>query len=314
VGVLLVSIAIGAFILWRRRNQHRAAGVGQINLPKIGPDQNLETYFSLSGVPRREWNISSQSYKSELSRGSPEFQIAVQLLNLLDGKSLVDAVVSVHGVVNPQIAANFFGFREVLQRRLRQDPHLFRKEDWMTLDRSDLRRWVVHSYGILAQKQTWNSIEEAVPIIPVLHGTDVGIAWKILETGFSALSSLDAGFYGRGIYFSSSAKYTLPYYCIKRNPCVLLCLAIPGNVFPVVEDRREPNSLLGMPIKSGYQSNYVLTTKDGNPCQARMPLDSCYDELVLDQEAQVVPIAIVEFDPVKLAPFARDFQREIPVT
>ena len=36
------------------------------------------------------------------------------------------------------------------------------------------------------------------PIIPVLHGTSSAVAWKIAENAFSAISSLDAGYYGNG--------------------------------------------------------------------------------------------------------------------
>jgi hypothetical protein len=32
-----------------------------------------------------------------------------------------------------------------------------------------------------------------IPILPAIHGTDVLIAEKIAQTGFAALSSLDAG-------------------------------------------------------------------------------------------------------------------------
>jgi len=317
VSLVVLVGATAAIFLWRqKRGRSRAASLyDTVPLPAVSFLRlgDFDDLFALSGVPKKEWKLSGSSYNKNLSADSSHFKLVMALLVQLDGKLLADAVVSVYGVVNPQIATNFEGYRGVLQRRYTQDPHLFKKDDWMKADRSDLRSWVSHSFITLAQKYRWNTITETVPIIPVVHGTDCAIAWKILDTGFCALSSLDAGFYGRGIYFSSSAQYTLPYYSAKPNPCLILCLAIPGNIYPVVEDRMEVKSLLGTPIKAGYQSNYVLTTKDGNPCKQRMPTGSFYDELVLDQEAQVVPIAIIEFDPVKLAPFARNFQREIAV-
>lgn len=146
-------------------------------------------------------------------------------------------------------------------------------------------------------------------MIPVLHGTSVIAATGIIESGFSALSSVDAGFYGKGMYFSSSALYTTPYYASKADPAILICLAIPGNPYPVVEPRNDPNSFLGAPISSGYQSNYVLCTKDGNPCE-RIMANGLYDELVLDQEAQVVPVVLVQLDQSKLIGLTAKFQRE----
>lgn len=145
-----------------------------------------------------------------------------------------------------------------------------------------------------------------------MHGTSAAIANKIVDYGFSALSSVDAGFYGKGMYFASSVRYTLPYYAAKPDPAILICLAVPGNPYPVVEKRGDANSFLGLPIKSGYQSNYVLTLKDGNPCDHQMPQRDFFDELVVDQEAQVVPILLIEFDNAKLGRMAMAFQRVTP--
>ena len=62
--------------------------------------------------------------------------------------------------------------------------------------------------------------------------------------GFATLSSLEDGYYGQGeihsmlcerltllgIYFTSSAKYALPYYAHKVKPCIIMCFIIPGTV------------------------------------------------------------------------------------
>lgn len=62
-----------------------------------------------------------------------------------------------------------------------------------------------------------------------------------------------------------------------------------GNPYPVVEHRNEENSFLGLPLKGGYQSNYVLVSKDGNPHKTGKdePGDNVYDEIVIDQESHV---------------------------
>jgi hypothetical protein len=45
---------------------------------------------------------------------------------------------------------------------------------------------------------------------------------------------------------------------------MLICLAIPGNIFPVVEKSTDVDGFLGRPMRSCHQSNVlVLTTKDG---------------------------------------------------
>jgi hypothetical protein len=38
---------------------------------------------------------------------------------------------------------------------------------------------------------------------------------------------------------------------------------VQGNPFPVTEDHRGAKKLVGSAIKSGFQSHYVLTNRDG---------------------------------------------------
>jgi hypothetical protein len=41
----------------------------------------------------------------------------------------------------------------------------------------------------------------------VVHGTGLEVGQSICGTGFVALSSLDAGYYGKGIYFTTNSLY-----------------------------------------------------------------------------------------------------------
>jgi hypothetical protein len=162
---------------------------------------------------------------------------------------------------------------------------------------------------IFGRQFSWNEESDMAPILPMVHGTSFDVARKICDTGFSNLSLLDAGYYGRGMYFTRSGRYALPYYATKQQPAILICLTIPGNSFPVVEHRNEEKSFLGRAIPSGYQSNYVLTTKDGNPC--KNPEGTFYDELVIEQEVQVVPLFLLTFDAPQLRHEATKFNREV---
>jgi len=143
-----------------------------------------------------------------------------------------------------------------------------------------------------------------------VHGTDEDIAWKIASSGFAALSSLDNGWFGRGIYFTSSALYALPYYSSKPKPCVIISFLIPGNPFPVTEHRSNKDSLEGQAISPGYQSNYVHTTKSGEPCDKKYENDF-YDEIVIEQESQVVPAFLVSLTPASIKNVAERFTRDI---
>jgi len=116
-------------------------------------------------------------------------------------------------------------------------------------------------YNKLVTRHDWNTPDDITPLLIVAHGTDLGVGWTIASNGFAALATLDAGFYGKGIYFTTYVKYTIPYCCSKSNPAILICLLLPGNPFPVCEDPSKPESFLGQPIQSGYQSHYVRTKK-----------------------------------------------------
>jgi hypothetical protein len=60
----------------------------------------------------------------------------------------------------------------------------------------------------------------------------------LLTNNQATLSTLDAGYFGRGVYFSSNILYTLPYAFSKRNPALIISYLNPGNVFPVTEDHK----------------------------------------------------------------------------
>jgi len=149
-----------------------------------------------------------------------------------------------------------------------------------------------------------------VPIIAVLHGTDASVAWKVMQNGFANLSLLDEGYYGSGMYFTSSATYALPYYATKKKPALIVCFLLPGNPLPVIEKPKAKDSYLGKRLRSGYQSHYVCVRKDGMPCKRPMRSDF-WNEIVVDQESQVLPGYLVEFDSAQMLPLAKQLAREL---
>jgi len=78
---------------------------------------------------------------------------------------------------------------------------------------------------------------------------------------------------------------------------IFQCLAIPGNIYPATESSQKLD-LVGMPIKSGYNSHFVIVTKKG---EAATKADyengeELFDELVVPQENQAVPMFLIELD------------------
>eukprot|EP01127_Copromyxa_protea_P004816 TRINITY_DN1464_c0_g1_i2.p1 TRINITY_DN1464_c0_g1~~TRINITY_DN1464_c0_g1_i2.p1 ORF type:complete len:174 (+),score=34.14 TRINITY_DN1464_c0_g1_i2:97-618(+) len=128
----------------------------------------------------------------------------------------------------------------------------------------------------------------------------------IASTGFAALSSLDAGWYGAGVYFTTYAMYASPYFVSRKDPAVLLSFVTLGNVFPVTENHTAKNSLLGKVLTAGYTSHYIgLDSKGVVPDFSKIKLEETnpsdfYDEIVVSQEPQICPVYIIRISTTKL--------------
>lgn len=181
--------------------------------------------------------------------------------------------------------------------RMTSTPHLFKKDNWIT---DETRKKTIDHFHRQVQSFDWNHglKVENCPVLSVAHGTSRSKANKIIVGGFASLSTLDSGFYGKGIYFSSSAIYTIPYCSNAKDPCILICFLLPGNPYPVIESPFETkNNFTGKHILHGYQSHYIVTKADGLPFNFTDPKFiglSTYNEIVINQESQVVPIFIVD--------------------
>jgi len=128
------------------------------------------------------------------------------------------------------------------------------------------------------------------------------------------LSSLDSGYYGAGIYFTTSAKYAVPYFATKKDPAIILSWVIPGNAYPVIEHPRKSGTLAGTIIKPGYQSHYVCTDNKGMPYPKVVhDYRNVYDEIVINQEAQVAPAYVLLLDPATFPKLIIEFNRKTAV-
>jgi hypothetical protein len=150
--------------------------------------------------------------------------------NYLNGSTVV--VESITAVYNPVLTTSFLNAWNVTSQRLTSSPLLFKQTPFANF--VEERNSVLAKYESLVANCDWND-NLSVPIIPCCHGTGRFVAEKIAETGFAALSSLDAGYYGKGIYFTSYAVYAISYCCSQSHPALVLSWIFPGNVYAVVE-------------------------------------------------------------------------------
>jgi len=239
-----------------------------------------------------------------------------ELIEGLDFGSL--NILKRYAIVTPGLAVNMSNTREIQRSRLSKSPAQFYGQKWKSKKSAPLKNKTMDLFNQRMHKWPWNDgleIQDS-PVFPVVHGTSADIGWKIATEGFASLSSLDSGFYGKGIYFSSSARYTLPYCFPKPRPTILICLTIPGNPYPVTEHRHTKNSYEGKPICAGHQSHYVIVQRKGFPFteEDHEKSKTIYDELVIDQEAQVVPIFLLRLNQKDLTEIANDFARITPET
>jgi len=234
-------------------------------------------------------------YMKTLKKDTPEFLDALNLFTKslhFDTRFSLDKVISVY---NPTLLNNFVGHYRIICERASNhrsiDAHDFFSRPW---EKDTDKSWVHKHYQQLCEKCCWNKKIETA-IVPVFHGTDLLIAHAICETGFAALSSLDAGWYGKGIYFTSHLVYAIPYICTRKSPAMLVSWIIPGNVYPVTESASGSGSLVGQPMRPGFTSHFVLTDREGK--SIRQPTGThCYDEFVVPQENQICPAYILQFE------------------
>jgi hypothetical protein len=229
----------------------------------------------------------------------------------LDGSGIV--VSQIFAVYNPSLVYQMGLTWEKFENRVLTNPQMFYAEKWRsdeTKTRSQIKQkaWVKETFVNRVAQFEWNQ-ELSAPIIPTIHGTSAHVAWKVCQSGFATLSALDIGFFGAGIYFTTSAKYAVPYFATKPNPSIIISFLIPGNPFPVTEDPNDPAvSIAGHALKPGYQSHYVLTTNRGMPFP-QIEYKNIFDELVIRQETQVAPAYVLMLDPKGFPQLIRSFER-----
>jgi hypothetical protein len=144
----------------------------------------------------------------------------------------------------------------------------------------------------------------------VWHGPSGGVKAidTICRTGFVNLATLNTGWHGRGLYFTHWAQYADYYFlCGGHRPenltaqgehALLLSWALVGAAYPVLArmdrvDDPEHTFHGGYP---GYDSHYALVNDGGITCTEYLPNPQAkYDEVMISQESQVLPLAVVFF-------------------
>lgn len=199
-----------------------------------------------------------------------------------------------YAIHNAGLKSIFEQTRMKLERRLQYESSLFGKKSWN--NEEEWRSWVLDKLKKKVEEFSHNQ-EKKVKAIPVLQGLrNPEVAWKIAQTGMAVLSQLDDGYYGNGMYFTSSAEYAIDLYTSPNTQdyrTLIICWILLGNVYPCIEPpaKDSPGSFYGKPLKVPHDAHYVVVEKNGMPCpQFKEPN---FDEIVVKEEGQVLPVFVL---------------------
>lgn len=105
-------------------------------------------------------------------------------------------------------------------------------------------------------------------LLPMMKGMSEAAAWEACRRGVLVPDDGERrGLFGNGIYLTSSLEYASSQ-ARKAHPgekvAVLMCVVVPGCVFPITETpklpdgRDNPRSFLGKGCQPGFHSHYAL--------------------------------------------------------
>jgi len=277
-------------------------GQTQTSFGKLSSD--ITWPYKLAESKKKTWNTGGSTplefFYKEFPANSDEFQKVLDILKGLDGGGL--DVDKIYGVYNPSLVQSFMNRLKIFETRLSQAPGIFDKSSLYKNDskKSNLNKNDVYQmYLDRVQLYSWNS-ELKVPIIPCVHATrDLNSAWEISSNGFQSTAEDSNGKFGQGVYFTTDALYSLPLAypenSVLESPCVIISYVIPGNVFPVTEKSNSATSLIGNPIKSGYNAHYIVVDKTGEAVDTVNNFkDKMFEEMVISQDSQITPAFVVQ--------------------
>jgi len=224
------------------------------------------------------------------------------------GESHVNYLVRAYAIQNDNLSNAFTIFMNSLGGKIKAAKKLFQADDWKNHSDSALKTKYLQHYGEWVGSFPWNK-KGKLEVLGALQGTTEEAAWSIAENGFGTVSVLDEGFFGKGMYFTSNFEYASLYAALKqksnpsKNKVFVVALVIPGNPFPVTEHpyvNGKPNEkgYLGKGVRSGYQSHFTQVNR--KMIGAAYPITGQFDpnehgnELVVFQEAQILPVFILE--------------------
>lgn len=233
-------------------------------------------------------------------------------------------IKNVYCVHSPTLTNAFVSYLEIIEskgEKFKQDlPHDKHYNHRMeTLD-----RWkgiVNQFYPIKIERATRTDTLFKARLAAFWHGSSEPKCKSICGSGFTyfgkhhfvhpnaergSMASTDPGYFGSGMYFTTSAEYASKY----SNGHLMLAFVSMNEPYPVISDVAHPNKCSDMKILetlSGYQTynaHYIPVASirpNSHECMEYYPCfanqQAAWDEIVVFQEAQALPRFWVELEP-----------------
>jgi hypothetical protein len=167
------------------------------------------------------------------------------------------------------------------------------------------------------QERAPGSNRKAVNTFYCFHGPRLEHVDSICRSGMVATGSMDSGYFGRGIYSTLNVEYAARYAYGEfddpekpprqapadgRYPVIMFAASV-SMAYPLtrevdyghVADAPGYSDYFGRGLKFGFDC-HVVCVSQSNGFQA-VNRDACqYVEIVIDQESQMMPIAILWFE------------------
>jgi hypothetical protein len=147
---------------------------------------------------------------------------------------------------------------------------------------------IIYNEQIYDQYEKLSDIDKDEKIL--FHGTGTINFDGIFEKNFqyhAGVKRTDGGWYGQGIYFSSSPKKALIYAKSDSRISYLICSLVHLGKMLTVTDMR----FKGKPMHPDYDSHYVPIRTDGDPIsQGETPV---FEEFVIKTSKQIMPLYVV---------------------
>ena len=294
---------------------------------KIRTDEQQPIWhFTSRNFRNMKWTNCGKYERAELPVSNSLYGRIVQLVEDFGGRNCSnDGLVSVEGIEilrNTDLITQFETAAKIVGDQ--QTTAFFKKKEADIVGDDEQKKTVMERVKAYRQRSAvlLNADEdELLSYYVTLHGCSEDAVDSICKYGAKDLRRTDPGYAGAGVYTTVQAEYAGLYSQMTGSSVMILCCCAASNIYPISRakdykapynkeyygDRGAAHSCFfageGAALKPGFDAHWFCVTQpeEGSivDVECYVPDDDsyrpCYDELVVKEEKQVLPIAIIRF-------------------